>query len=38
MLVEGESVYGLLLDFTVLLSATAVLTAIAAKMYARMGY
>jgi len=38
MLVEGASGYGLLLDFGVLLGATAVLTAIAAKMYARMGY
>jgi ABC-2 type transport system permease protein len=38
MLVEGSSDYGLLLDFGVLLGATAVLTAIAAKMYARMGY
>jgi ABC-2 type transport system permease protein len=38
MLAEGASDYGLLLDFGVLLAATAVLTAIAAKVYARMGY
>jgi ABC-2 type transport system permease protein len=38
MLVEGSSDYGLLLDFGVLPGTTAVLTAIAAKMYARMGY
>jgi ABC-2 type transport system permease protein len=38
MLVNGASNYGLLLDFGVLLAATAMLTAIAAKIYARMGY
>ena len=38
MLVEGRSDYGLLLDFGVLLGTTAVLTSIAARMYARMGY
>jgi ABC-2 type transport system permease protein len=38
MLTNGTSDYGLLLDFGVLLAATAVLTAIAARMYGRMGY
>jgi ABC-2 type transport system permease protein len=38
MLVEGRSDYGLLLDFGMLLGTTAVLTSIAARMYARMGY
>jgi len=38
MLTNGASDYGLPLDFTVLLAATAVLTAIAARMYRRMGY
>jgi ABC-2 type transport system permease protein len=38
MLVNGTSDYGLPLDFGVLLAATAVLTAIAARMYGRMGY
>jgi ABC-2 type transport system permease protein len=38
MLTEGVSDYGLLLDFGVLLSATALLTSIAARLYGRMGY
>ena len=38
MLTHGTSDYGLLLDFGVLLAVTAVLTAIAARMYGRMGY
>ena len=38
MLSGGVSTYGLPLDFAVLLAATALLTAIAARMYARMGY
>jgi len=38
MLTNGASDYGLPLDFSVLLAATAVLTAIAARMYGRMGY
>ena len=38
MLTNGTSDYGLLLDFGVLLAVTAVLTAIAARMYGRMGY
>ena len=38
MLTNGASDYGLLLDFGVLLAVTAVLTAIAARMYGRMGY
>ena len=38
MLTNGTSDYGLLLDFGVLLAATAVLTSIAARMYGRMGY
>ena len=38
MLTHGTSEYGFLLDFGVLLAATAVLTGIAARMYGRMGY
>jgi ABC-2 type transport system permease protein len=38
MLIEGTSQYGLGVDFGVLIGTTAALTAIAAKMYARMGY
>lgn len=38
MLTQGTSEYGLLLNFGVLLSVTAVLTSIAARMYGRMGY
>ena len=38
MLSSGRSDYGLLLDFGVLLGTTAILTAVAAKLYARMGY
>jgi ABC-2 type transport system permease protein len=38
MLVKGTSDYGLALDYTVLLVTTIVLTAIAARMYRRMGY
>ena len=38
MLTGGASEYGLPLDFAVLLLATAVLTAIAARMYPRMGF
>jgi len=38
MLTQGTSEYSLLLDFGVLLAATAVLTGIAARMYGRMGY
>ena len=38
MLTQGTSEYGLLLDFGVLLAVTAVLTSVAAKIYARMGY
>lgn len=38
MLVKGSSDYGLLLDFGVLLAATAALATIAARMYGRMGY
>jgi hypothetical protein len=38
MLIEGKSDYRLVLDFGVLFAATAVLTAIAARMYARMGF
>ena len=38
MLQAGMSDYGLLLDFGVLIGATVALTAIAAKMYARMGF
>jgi ABC-2 type transport system permease protein len=38
MLARGSSDYGLLVDFSVLLAAFSVLTAIAAGMYRRMGY
>jgi ABC-2 type transport system permease protein len=38
MLKGGTSDYGLALDFGILVAATAVLIAIAAKMYRRMGY
>lgn len=38
MLSSGRSDYGLLLDFGVLLGTTAILTTVAAKLYARMGY
>jgi ABC-2 type transport system permease protein len=38
MLAGGVSDYGLMLDFGVLLAVTVLLTAIAAKMYGRMGY
>src|SRR5450759_2129219 len=38
MLTNGTSEYGLLLDFGVLISATTVLIAVAARMYGRMGY
>jgi ABC-2 type transport system permease protein len=38
LLSAGVSDYGLTLDFGVLLGTTAVLIAIAARMYARMGY
>jgi ABC-2 type transport system permease protein len=38
MLTHGTSDYGLPLDFAVLLATTAALTAVAARMYARMGY
>jgi ABC-2 type transport system permease protein len=38
MLVRGASDYGLPLDFGVLVAATAILIAIAARMYGRMGY
>jgi len=38
MLTKGTSEYGLPLDFGILLATTVVLTAIAAKMYGRMGY
>ena len=38
MLTQGASEYGLPLDFAVLAAVTAVLVAIAARMYARMGY
>jgi ABC-2 type transport system permease protein len=38
MLAGGVSEYGLLLDFGVLLAAAAALTAIAARMYGRMGF
>jgi ABC-2 type transport system permease protein len=38
MLVKGSSDYGLALDYMVLLATTMVLTAIAARMYRRMGY
>jgi len=38
MLVKGSSDYGLPLDFAILLATTIVLTAIAARLYGRMGY
>ena len=38
MLVNSASEYGLLLDFAVMFAATAVLTAIATRMFGRMGY
>ncbi len=38
MLANGTSDFGLLLDFGVLLASGAMLTAIAAKMYGRMGF
>ena len=38
MLTKGASDYGLPLDFGILAGATAVLVAIAARMYRRMGY
>ena len=38
MLVKGTSDYGLPLDFAILLATTVVLTAIAARLYRRMGY
>ena len=38
MLTKGASDYGLPLDFAILVAATAVLVAIAARMYRRMGY
>lgn len=38
MLAGGSSDYGLWLDFGVLAATTAALTAVAARMYARMGY
>jgi len=38
MLTQGTSDYGFVLDFGVLLATTAGLTAIAARMYGRMGY
>ncbi len=38
MLTTGTSDYGLLFDFTILLATTAMLTAIAARLYARMGF
>ncbi len=38
MLSSGRSDYGLLFDFTVLFAATAALTAIASRLYGRMGY
>ncbi len=38
MLTRGVSDYGLMLDFGVMAAATAVLVAVAAKMYGRMGY
>ena len=38
MLTNGTSDYGLPLDFGILLAASAALTAIAARMYGRMGY
>ena len=38
MLIKGESDYGLLVDYGVLLGVAALLTSIAARMYGRMGY
>jgi ABC-2 type transport system permease protein len=38
MLTGGISDYGLLIDFGILAAATAVLTALAARIYGRMGY
>jgi hypothetical protein len=38
MLINGVTQYGLLTDFGVLIAALAFLTAIAARMYARMAY
>ncbi len=38
MLKGAASEYGLPLDFAVLLAATAILTAIAVRMYPRMGF
>ena len=38
MLTQGASEYSLLLDFGVLVTTTAILTGIAARMYGRMGY
>jgi len=38
MLSAGQSDYGLLLDFGVLLGTAAVLTVAAARLYSRMGY
>jgi ABC-2 type transport system permease protein len=38
LLTSGTSDYGLVIDFGVLLGVTAVLTAIAGRLYARMGY
>jgi hypothetical protein len=38
MLINGVTQYGLLTDFGVLNAASALLTAIGARMYARMAY
>ncbi len=38
MLVAGTSHYGISVDFGILIMTTVVLTAMAARMYARMGY
>ena len=38
MLINGVTQYGLLTDFGVLIAASALLTAIGARMYARMAY
>lgn len=38
MLKGGVSDYGLLLDFGILAASSAVLVAVAARMYGRMGY
>jgi ABC-2 type transport system permease protein len=38
MLTAGTTDYGLLVDFGILAAATAALTAMAARMYARMGF